>query len=399
MTEVVQPNGVFVKFKGMPITGEDVKKVFEGFGPLAPKTTFDDKRGFAKIYYGDEETTLKAVGGDGTAVVGGETVPVERLNPAPSKATELAKDSTSIYVGGLSGDVEKPALKEFFAQFGEVKSLLLKKHKQRKEGVTHVFLTFVEKAAAEKAIAASESGPLKFGDTELVVEWKKSRQPEKKDTKRQVDGEGNDQQEKAKGDRAKKERPKPKKVYVSNFKLDLTEDDIKKAFESFGTVEGVRIGTRDTLARVEFGSVEVVKSVLESVKASPMELEGSTLTVKPWKSSDKSEDETTALHVSNFGSVEPSEASIRDHFKGFGEVTEVEIRKTRKFAQVELDTPGAAASAVEKGISLPTEGAAELVVEMSAGPRKGGMRRNRRGPRGGGAKGNGKPNAGAAPSE
>jgi RNA recognition motif-containing protein len=78
----------------------------------------------------------------------------------------------------------------------------------------------------------------------------------------------------------------PKKMFVGNLSFQTTEDDLRTAFEEFGTVESVAIITdRDTGRSKGFGFVEMAEEEADKAIAqmSGAQLNGRALTVNEAK--------------------------------------------------------------------------------------------------------------------
>lgn len=121
-----------------------------------------------------------------------------------------------IFIGNLSFNTSDDSLREFFSEFGEIVDSVVMKNKETGKSRGFGFVTY------------SESG---------MVDNVQSTRPHKVDgreveTKRVV----------PKDEVGKPEsNMKVKKVFVGGIKYDMTEDDLREAFEKYGTITSASI--------------------------------------------------------------------------------------------------------------------------------------------------------------
>jgi len=379
--------GVFVKFRGAAVDGQQtLDAIASAFGEVADSSKIIAKRRYAEVRF-KEESALKAALEAGEVTVGDVTLKLDPLKPRESRPKAArpgpAAAGSSIYVNQLPAEFDKTELRELFSQFGEIRSLEAKK--QRPKGAdgplsTHVFITYKEKADAEKAIASAQETPLSLNGATLNVELRKS----KEDKGRKADANGT-----ANGSKNGKQGAQERKVYLSHLSHSLTEAEIRAPFEQIGVVTKLTVNQRDSFASVTFKTKEDMDKVIAVAKETPFKLEGVELVVEAWQSLRTKRDEKLArtLHVSGFGEKAPTDAQLHEMFSLHGAIDTVNIRPIRKFALVEFETSESAATAVEKakadGLGLPAEGEETLTVELSSHNRRGARRNTGRGRKGG----------------
>jgi RNA recognition motif-containing protein len=394
-------DGIFVKFLGTACDGSKVAAAASAaFGPTSAQSNVNLARGYAILYFEQSAAVGKALE-KGVLLVDGVTLPIEKLKPVEDKparegarpprapkasgtagaagaaARPTAEDPMSIYVSGLPETFEKPALRALFGKFGEVKSLEVRKRKQ-KEGVsTHVFMSFSTQAAADAAVAAS---PVALAGVSLAVERRKSPRaapaapkPAAAPSAAKSKGNGPSMTKNNNSSSSGGGAQHNKVVYLSNIAHTVGEGELKTLFARFGTVEGVSLRTRDCFCSLEFEDKASMDKAAAAYKAKPAVFLGTTLVVEPWKSSRSDESLSKTLHVSGFGAQVPDEAGLK---KAMGAVPAftATIKPMRKFALVTFGDAEAASKAVEAAkagsVPVPVQAGETLLAELSDESRK-----------------------------
>merc|ERR1719400_718997 len=117
----------------------------------------------------------------------------EEPNPEP-------KDDRKLFVGGLSWETGEPQLKEYFGKFGEVEAVNLKINPQTGRSRCFAFVIFKESTSVKPVFDAGDH----------AINSKK------------VD--------------VKQAKAKPGKMFIGGLKAEMTDEDIKKHFEQYGTI-------------------------------------------------------------------------------------------------------------------------------------------------------------------
>lgn len=119
---------------------------------------------------------------------------------AAAAAPKGPEGEKKLFVGGLSWETGEEQLSEYFGQFGEVESINLKIDPNTGKSRCFAFIVYKEPADLQKC----------FAQTEHAINSKK------------VD--------------VKRARAKPGKIFVGGLKAEMSDDDIKEAFNQYGPV-------------------------------------------------------------------------------------------------------------------------------------------------------------------
>jgi len=419
--------GVYARFDaGAGLTAEAVIAAVEAVfgGVQAAESKVDAVRGQGPVAMAPEQAEQALAAGkvdvDGVEVA---LLPLKRRRPRGKRndgqqqqqqgqaAGELEGDPCGIYVRGLPEDVSKEQLREAFSQFGEVRSVEMRKRRSRNGLSLNVFLTFSDSAAVDAAMDSIEGGnPVKIGDATLEVERRKStrKAPHRGRRSRRGGGGGgngavdagdvasadasNARNGIGNGNRGGGRTIQKKSVYISNLEHGTQEAALRSELESYGPIESISIRQRETFASVAFATPEERQVAMQAAKSETgLSFGDARLRADPWRSGGRSGSNfENALHVTGFGNAVPSQEEVKAIFSSFGDVTDVEVRPTRTFGLVEFQDAAHAATvlegATESGLNLPSQDGEALVVELSDNSRNS---RRRPGRRRGGARGRG----------
>lgn len=156
-----------------------------------------------------------------------------------------AVSKKNIYVKHLPEDKSEEELNklvtEIFSGYGEIETQLVKKHP--KENKYSAFICFKTEEAAQKAVDELTQNPSNLGSSEgpLYVNWHQSKSDRKRDLKRQFQQTQNENN-----------------LYVKNLKPEVTEQDLKEAFQQFGTLTSIACKdwtSADTQKKAKFGFI------------------------------------------------------------------------------------------------------------------------------------------------
>jgi len=165
-----------------------------------------------------------------------------------------AEDERKLFAGGLPQDAKEADIRAHFSTFGEIESVMLKtdQHTGRSRGFCFVLYKTVEGLKA--ALAAGEKHDMKGKKVAI-----------------------------------KQAEAKQGKVYVGKLKPELSDDDIKNHFATFGTIANIEQpfdkikNERKNFCFITFEKEEVAKTLLKegSVYINGHELEVKKVNVKP----------------------------------------------------------------------------------------------------------------------
>lgn len=167
---------------------------------------------------------------------------------------QAAEDERKLFAGGLPQDAKEADIRQHFASFGEIESIMLKtdQHTGRSRGFCFVLYKSVDGLKA--ALAAGDKHDMKGKKVAI-----------------------------------KQAEAKQGKVYVGKLKPELSDDDIKNHFATFGTIANIEQpfdklkNERKNFCFITFEKEEVAKKLLKegSVYIQGHELEVKKVNVKP----------------------------------------------------------------------------------------------------------------------
>lgn len=121
-------------------------------------------------------------------------------NSIPRGTDDNSAEDRKLFVGGLSWETREPQLKEYFEKFGEVESVNLKINPVTGRSRCFAFVVFKEATSVDKVF---EGGDHAINSKKVDV---------------------------------KRAKAKPGKMFLGGLKAELTEEEIKKHFEQYGTI-------------------------------------------------------------------------------------------------------------------------------------------------------------------
>eukprot|EP00117_Sycon_ciliatum_P040120 scpid50409/ scgid29538/ RNA-binding protein Musashi homolog 1 len=148
---------------------------------------------------------------------------------------DSAESSRKMFVGGLNRGTNDDGLREYFAQFGEIESCLIKcdptTHRSRGFG----FVTFKERSSVDRVLATTHMLDERKIDPKLAVPYPKSR---------------------------------TRKIFVGGLPAELADGELRHYFGQFGTVDDVELpidrttGGRKGFGFISFENEETVEAAM-----------------------------------------------------------------------------------------------------------------------------------------
>lgn len=141
--------------------------------------------------------------------------------PKDKRVTTASKKN--IYVKHLPQDIPEDQLNklvsDIFSKFGEIETFVLKRHP--KENKYSAFVCYKDEDVAQNAVNELTKDPQDLGSSEgpLYVSWHQTKSDRTRELKRQYQQSQNDTN-----------------LYAKNLKAEITEQDLKDAFQQFGTI-------------------------------------------------------------------------------------------------------------------------------------------------------------------
>jgi polyadenylate-binding protein len=133
----------------------------------------------------------------------------------------------NIYVKNLPNKMNEEELnkfvEQFFSKYGKIDTMLIKKHPTKDE--FSAFICYVNQENAEAAVNELKQDPPKLdGENPLYINWHQSKVERERELKREH-----------------AQAPNYTNLYLKNLRLDVTEQEVKQAFQTFGKVTSVAV--------------------------------------------------------------------------------------------------------------------------------------------------------------
>jgi len=182
--------------------------------------------------------------------------------PPPAKKAKVADDgsapSKTIFVGGLSWNVDNDWLAQEFAECGEVESARVQMDRNTGKSRGFAYVTFATAEAAEAALALAGK---EIDGREIRVD--KSAEKDQNTVRQNRANAFGDTPSEASAT-----------LFIGNLSWDATEDILWETFSEFGDVKSVRMPTDRESGRpkgfgyVEFSDIEAAKKAFEGAAGS-----------------------------------------------------------------------------------------------------------------------------------
>lgn len=220
---------IYVKNIDTNATVKDLHNHFAEIGPIlcckVSTNSNGESLGYGYVQYEkaeDAQTALKTLQGSRLK----ETALV--LEPFMAKDKRNSSERRNIYVKNLptgksQTEIEK-IVKDLFSKYGEIEMMLVKKHPT--EDKYSAFICFKDQGSAEKAYGDLTSNQTTLpGATEpLYANWYQGKAERQRELRRQFSQSQNQTN-----------------LYVKNLRSDVTEQEIKTAFQHYGKITSVAI--------------------------------------------------------------------------------------------------------------------------------------------------------------
>ncbi|CAI9718595.1 La homolog [Octopus vulgaris] len=193
--------------------------------------------------------------------------------PLPENTRERREEMSNrtLYVKGFPDDVSLDDLMTFFAKFGELENLVMKKNGSKKF-TGSAFVVFLEKDKLEEFLKAED---VKYGENEIIKyrkdEYYKRKNEKRRQHKEQLMKEKQEQHLKKMEEKEKIAIVPGSVLHLSGFTQDLDREDIRTFFSDFAAVAWVDYNKGDKEAWVRFFEENQAKVVLEKTKDSDSE--------------------------------------------------------------------------------------------------------------------------------
>ncbi|XP_062189333.1 heterogeneous nuclear ribonucleoprotein 1-like [Phragmites australis] len=198
---------------------------------------------------------------------------------APEGGAEEVGESRKLFVGGIPASAQEAELRAHFGRFGEVRSVIVMRDRETGHGRGFGFVEFEEEAAAASALGDGVR-PRHFICGRLVdVKRARTRQPrdqgEQHFQHQQVEqgqGQGHQDNQPATGNGSVDSgnvNYDSKKVFIGGLRDNITEEEFRAYFETFGTVTDAVVIYDSLTSRsrgfgfVTFDSEEAVGKVMQ----------------------------------------------------------------------------------------------------------------------------------------
>lgn len=342
------PNSVFVG--NLPRRMEDGKQVLEvefgTFGNLT-KVTYNRERGYGYVRYETPEAAQDAIKTKQGADIGGRPVRCEiearvlrQRKPSAAKApkapkaakaprTKRAKEANPlrVFIGGLPRGVERETVEDLVKSYGVVNKC---RFGARGQFAMVDFETADQASAAVKGLQGA-----KLGDADLRVEAHKPAPA------REASAAAPAKQAAAAAPRKPRTPPNPCIVWVGGITREITEQHIRAAFASFGSVESVEMHTRHafiTFATSE-GAAAAIQQPEKTIEGESVSCSLSLRTPPPVN--------PTRIFVGNLPEG-ITEEDVSAAFASCGTVTNLSIAPAGGSGYISFETAEAATAAVER---------------------------------------------------
>jgi len=236
--EKLMSHNVFIRAIPKDMKLETMEQEFEKYGKIKSlKISFNadhSSRGYGFICFQEEESATKAVAACGNS----EVMKAAKFEPKDSKKISR-KLNNNLYFKNIPADYSDAQVKEIFAPFGTIKSLVLMKN-DKVENSQYGFVCFDDEKGVNK-----EYGPecCQNAITELNnrVVGKDAKDAEIKLYVRHALKKTERQMEKTRDTIRYKASKKRCNLYVKNFPTTWTQDDLTNLFQQYGEIEKIRL--------------------------------------------------------------------------------------------------------------------------------------------------------------
>ncbi|EDQ87268.1 uncharacterized protein MONBRDRAFT_33438 [Monosiga brevicollis MX1] len=240
---------IFIKNLSAEVDNKALYDTFRVFGTvLSCRVLYDQEgnsRGIAFVQYEDAEVAKQVIAQVNDKKILDKVVKVEAYKPRRQRmleAEETQKNFTNVFFKNVAADISDEDIMKEFENFGEIESKVLKSHDQFGR---YGFVAYKDTADAQKAVSELNDKPLGADGTKLYVARAQRKSERMGRLRREFERRRTEMRAKY----------KDANLYIKNFSEDVTEDELRKMFEAYGTIVSVRVvKDRDGQSR-QFGFV------------------------------------------------------------------------------------------------------------------------------------------------
>lgn len=269
---------VFIKNLDKSIDDKSLHDTFSAFGSiLSCKVVHDEhgvSRGYGFVHYENEEDAKKAIERVNGMLLNGIKVYVglhSSRKDRQARIEELKKSFTNVFLKNLPDSITSEELEKMGKEFGEVASAFVNQSKLATEKnipTKFGFINFKSHESAVEFIDKKNESDLKGNKIFVARAQKKAERAE--EIRRQKLRERQERQLKIHG----------KNVYVKNLDDSITEDELRGAFQKFGTIQSCRI-SKDKYTKKSRGFGFVCFETMDEANKAITGMMGTTLRTKP----------------------------------------------------------------------------------------------------------------------
>lgn len=262
---------IFVKNLESGVDSKKLHELFTKFGAILSCKIMEDEegksRGYGFVHFKEESSATSAIekmnGSDAHANDEKRALYVANFIRRNARIAALVANFTNVYIKQVLPDVDREVIEKFFAKFGGITSAAACKDKN---GRVFAFCNFANHDDAVKAIEAVHDqhveGLTESGETIYVqrAQPRSERLIALRQKYMQCQSLGNN-------------------LYVRNFDLSFTDDNLLELFREYGDVKSCRIMTDANGTSRGFGFVSFANA--EQANAALREMNGRMLNNKP----------------------------------------------------------------------------------------------------------------------
>jgi len=265
---------VFIKNLDKSIDNRSLHDTFSAFGNiLSCKVVLDEKgesRGYGYVHYETADAADKAIARVNGLLIEGKKVYVAHhvsRKERVSKAEELRKNFTNVYIKNLDESITDQELLEMFEKFGEVTSFTVAKDEQGKSR-GFAFVNFREHDAASKACEELTDKEIKSKKIYVARHQKKSERV--MELQRRHEAKKMERNSKYQG----------VNLYVKNLDDTIDNDRLREEFSAYGTITSHKLMVDDK-TKLSRGFGFVCFSSPEEATKAVSEMNGKMIGNKP----------------------------------------------------------------------------------------------------------------------
>ncbi|GJN24424.1 hypothetical protein PR202_gb12162 [Eleusine coracana subsp. coracana] len=171
-----------------------------------------------------------------------------------AEAVEEPRETRKLFVGGVPSAAQEADLLQYFARFGDVRSVMVMRDRETGHGRGFGFVEFEAEDAAARALGDGDTPRHYICGRQVDVKRARTRPPRNQDSQQPAEDTNISYES--------------KKLFVGGLKDNVNEEDFKTYFEAFGTVTDAVVIYDSQTSRsrgfgfVTFDSTEAVNAVM-----------------------------------------------------------------------------------------------------------------------------------------